>query len=183
MRASVAARPAALASRALFSTSVRRLNAEDPAKKPAHSHTHGGKPCSGHSHAPQNGAEPLKMDHPMLLLSFTCKKCDTRSSHMMSKQAYNHGSILVQCPGCKVRHLIADHLGIFSDNKITIEDIMNAQGQTISNREGDLVWEHIPEGLRELVKSRVNPRNEQEEQDKQSSASASDEDADVLKLK
>lgn len=60
---------------------------------------------------------------------------------------------------------------------------MNAQGQTISNREGDLVWEHIPEGLRELVKSRVNPRNEQEEQDKQSSASASDEDADVLKLK
>lgn len=145
-----------------FSTSAASLH--------EHKHTHGGQPCGGHSHSHNSvaagGAEatqtaangtdaPVKMDHPMLLLAFTCKKCETRSTHLMSKQAYHHGTIMVQCPHCKVRHLMADHLKIFSDNKITIQDIMHAQGQAVSKEPTDLVWEEVPESLRELIKERV----------------------------
>lgn len=54
----------------------------------------------------------IKIDKPSLLLAFTCKKCGTRSSHIISKQAYLTGSVLVECPSCKNRHLIADHLNV-----------------------------------------------------------------------
>lgn len=53
-----------------------------------------------------------KVDKPQYQLTFTCKKCDTRSSHALSKQAYHKGTVLIQCPGCKNRHLIADHLKV-----------------------------------------------------------------------
>lgn len=49
---------------------------------------------------------------PSYEMTFTCKACSTRSSHRMSKQGYHHGTILITCPGCKNRHLIADHLKV-----------------------------------------------------------------------
>lgn len=49
---------------------------------------------------------------PSYDMTFTCKKCDTRSTHRVSKQGYHHGTILITCPGCKNRHLIADHLKV-----------------------------------------------------------------------
>ncbi|AOW06625.1 YALI0F03949p [Yarrowia lipolytica CLIB122] len=94
-------------------------------------------------------AEPAGEVTPMYQISFTCKRCDTPSSHKMSHQAYHGGTVLVQCPGCKNRHLIADHLKIFSDEPVTIEDIMAKNGEkvTIKQREfrfnqdgGDLEW-------------------------------------------
>ena len=87
----------------------------------------------------------------MLMLAFTCKKCDTRSSHSISKQAYTGGTVMVTCPGCHNRHLIADHLKIFNDEHITIEDIMKAQGETVSQTTEDLVFEDIPESLKSLI--------------------------------
>lgn len=30
----------------------------------------------------------IKVDDPQLMIAFTCKKCDTRSSHTFSKQSY-----------------------------------------------------------------------------------------------
>lgn len=119
-----------------------------------HTHTHNGTPCSGHSHSHSHGTpdrDTLKIDKPMLMLAFTCKKCDTRSSHVMSKQAYSHGTILVKCPGCQSRHLIADHLKIFSDHRIKLEDIMKAQGESVSTDTSDLVFEDIPESLKKLI--------------------------------
>ena len=43
-------------------------------------------------------------------LTFTCKPCGHRSTHVVSKQAYHYGTTLVRCPGCKDRHVISDHL-------------------------------------------------------------------------
>ncbi|KAI4736171.1 zf-DNL-domain-containing protein [Aureobasidium sp. EXF-12298] len=68
---------------------------------------------------------------PSYEMTFTCKPCSTRSSHRMSKQGYHHGTILITCPGCKNRHLIADHLKIFSDKSITLEDILAEKGQLL----------------------------------------------------
>lgn len=93
----------------------------------------------------------MKVDKPMLMIAFTCKKCNTRSSHTMSKQAYTKGTVLIKCPGCDNRHLIADHLKIFNDNHITIEDIMKAEGESVSLTTDDLAFEDIPDSLKNVI--------------------------------
>lgn len=145
-----------------FTSAKVIYNADDKANG-GHSHSHNGVQCSGHSHdhshnhghshshSVASGRNTVKIDKPMLMLAFTCKKCDTRSSHVMSKQAYQHGTILVKCPGCQSRHLVADHLKIFSDNRIKLEDIMKAQGESIKTDTSDLIFEDIPESLKKLI--------------------------------
>lgn len=102
----------------------------------------------------------IEQDKPRYSLTFTCKKCTTRSSHEISKQAYHNGTVLIQCPGCKNRHLIADHLKIFSDQRITLEDILESKGDVLSkgsinqqDLEGtqDLEWEEVPKAIAEKM--------------------------------
>ncbi|KIY70132.1 zf-DNL-domain-containing protein [Cylindrobasidium torrendii FP15055 ss-10] len=74
---------------------------------------------------------------PKYSLTFTCTVCKTRSSHTCSKQAYSSGIVLIECPGCKNRHLIADHLGWFKDSteggkNRTIEDLLAAKGESVT---------------------------------------------------
>ncbi|GKT98753.1 unnamed protein product [Fusarium langsethiae] len=64
-------------------------------------------------------------------LSFTCVPCGHRSHHNVSKQGYHFGSTLITCPGCRNRHVISDHLNIFGDKKITIEQLMEKKGQLV----------------------------------------------------
>jgi mitochondrial protein import protein ZIM17 len=71
--------------------------------------------------------QPLQDLQPAYQLTFTCKPCKTRSAHRVTKQGYHHGTTLITCPGCKSRHLISDHLKIFSDHRITLEDILEKQ--------------------------------------------------------
>lgn len=75
-----------------------------------------------------------KIDAKMLI-GFTCKVCENRSNHTMSKHSYTKGTVIIQCPGCKKRHLIADHLNWFDSDhrhgKRTIEEILEARGETI----------------------------------------------------
>ncbi|CUM64210.1 uncharacterized protein PRCAT00001804001 [Priceomyces carsonii] len=92
-----------------------------------------------------------KIDDPQLMIAFTCKKCNTRSSHTFSKQAYQKGTVAIQCPGCKNRHLIADNLNIFKDKKVNLEDILRAKGESISKDANDLVFEDIPDSLKKTI--------------------------------
>ncbi|KAH6660644.1 DNL zinc finger-domain-containing protein, partial [Truncatella angustata] len=62
---------------------------------------------------------------------FTCVPCGTRSSHTISKQGYHKGSVLITCSSCRNRHIISDHLNIFGDRKLTIEDLMKEKGQLV----------------------------------------------------
>jgi hypothetical protein len=97
--------------------------------------------------------EPEKPHTHQMLIGFTCKVCQERSHHTMSKHSYTKGVVLIQCPGCKNRHLIADNLGWFRDNKTTVEDLVKEKGEAIRKiivdeqgveRLGDLM-EWLPE--------------------------------------
>lgn len=111
--------------------------------------------CGNVNTKPRNtssGGTPVgKVEQPKLMIAFTCKKCDKRSSHTMSRQAYTGGTVLITCPHCKNRHLIADHLKIFSDSKITIQDILKSKGESVSQNLDDLVFEDIPEELKKTM--------------------------------
>ncbi|KAI7947370.1 hypothetical protein MJO28_009278, partial [Puccinia striiformis f. sp. tritici] len=72
----------------------------------------------------------------------TQTECGHLNTHEFSSQAFNHGIVLVQCPSCSNRHLIADHLQWFTSNKTsddpnfkqdhkTIIDLMRAKGEIV----------------------------------------------------
>lgn len=87
-----------------------------------------------------------KPPQPSYELTFTCVPCNTRSRHTVSKQGYHHGSVLIACPGCKNRHVISDHLKIFGDKALTVEDILKSKGELVKKgtlgEDGDLeFWE------------------------------------------
>ncbi|OQO11616.1 hypothetical protein B0A48_03343 [Cryoendolithus antarcticus] len=87
---------------------------------------------SDEARAASDAIAARKAEEPAYQMTFTCKECQERSSHRITKQAYHHGTVLVTCPGCKNRHLIADHMKIFSDKKVTLEDIMREKGEYIT---------------------------------------------------
>lgn len=75
------------------------------------------------------------------LFQYTCTVCDHVSDPLkISKQGYHKGVVIVQCQGCKNRHLIADNLGWFSESgkveQINIETIMKEKKEKFQ-REGD----------------------------------------------
>ncbi|KAF7136793.1 hypothetical protein CNMCM5793_006315 [Aspergillus hiratsukae] len=81
---------------------------------------------------------------PAYQITFTCKPCGHRSSHRMSKHGYHRGTVLIRCPSCLNRHVIADHLNIFMDKKGTLEDILQREGKRLTRGyvDGDMeFWE------------------------------------------
>lgn len=44
-------------------------------------------------------------------IQYTCKVCDTRNSHSVSRIAYRNGVVIAMCKGCQSKHLLADNLG------------------------------------------------------------------------
>lgn len=85
---------------------------------------------------PESEAEkvPPKPQEPAYQLTFTCKPCQHRSAHMVTKHGYHKGTVLIKCPSCENRHVISDHLKIFMDEKSTLEDILRRKAGT----DGDL---------------------------------------------
>lgn len=72
--------------------------------------------------------------------------CGGRSAHNVSKQGYHHGSVLITCPSCRNRHVISDHLDIFGNRDLTVEDLMREKGRLVKRgtlgEDGDVeFWE------------------------------------------
>lgn len=69
---------------------------------------------------------------PQLMLAvYTCKVCETRSARRISKSAYEKGSVLLCCPGCKKLHVLSDHLGYFDDATVDAAKILEERGETV----------------------------------------------------
>eukprot|EP00808_Paulinella_micropora_P014100 g19831.t1 len=62
-------------------------------------------------------------------ITFTCtaKGCNMRNTKTFSHAAYYQGVVIITCDGCKAKHLIADNLGIFGEEK-NIEEILQSKG-------------------------------------------------------
>ncbi|GAA5895300.1 Zim17p [Sporobolomyces salmoneus] len=89
---------------------------------------------------------PIPEDPQQTQIGAPAKPCGHRSSHEFSKRSYDKGVVIVQCPECSNRHLIADHLQWFSqtpspqhptgqpigkETPRTIEDIMREKGEQV----------------------------------------------------
>jgi mitochondrial protein import protein ZIM17 len=57
--------------------------------------------------------------------------------------------VLIKCPGCSNRHLIADHLKVFSDTRVTLQDILKGEkisrGRVVTGFDGQEDVELWPE--------------------------------------
>ena len=89
------------------------------------------KPGWQPSEEPASEGERPEAQTAYYQLSFTCVPCSHRSHHNISKQGYHTGSILITCPSCRNRHIISDHLNIFGDRKVTVEDLMREKGNLV----------------------------------------------------
>ncbi|GET89174.1 hypothetical protein, conserved [Leishmania tarentolae] len=75
-----------------------------------------------------------------MVAAFTCRPCDYRMVKRFSKHAYTKGIVIVECPNCRAKHLLADNLGWMEDTATNIEDILKAKGERvvrIGGTEGD----------------------------------------------
>jgi protein import protein ZIM17 len=78
-----------------------------------------------------------------LAIVYTCTVCDTRAAKQFTEQAYRHGVVIVTCPGCGNRHLIADNLEFFGneDKGWNIEKGMLELGENVKVVNDDNVLE------------------------------------------
>ena len=125
----------------LFTSNLRRLNAQPPRPLPLIHNRH----QSSTTVPPPSSVLGTPTQKPSAYeLTFTCKPCLHRSTHKISTQGYHHGTVLITCPDCKARHVISDHLKIFADKSFTIEDLMRQKGHIVrrGSLEGDVeIWD------------------------------------------
>ncbi|KAI0425433.1 DNL zinc finger-domain-containing protein [Xylaria sp. FL1042] len=109
---------------------------------------------SSSSPSSADATTPRKQLEPHYQLTFTCVPCAARSTHVVSKQGYHRGSVLISCPSCRNRHIISDNLNIFGDRKITVEDLLRERGQLVKRgtlgEDGDIeFWDDDAPGAGE----------------------------------
>ncbi|KAL2137021.1 hypothetical protein VTI74DRAFT_10497 [Chaetomium olivicolor] len=110
--------------------------------------------CESKPQPPAQKKPPNIRQQPHYELTFTCRPCGERSRHRVSKQGYHYGSVLIACPGCRNRHVISDHLRIFGDTAMTVEDLLKERGElvkrgTLGEDEDIEFWEDGTTSVRE----------------------------------
>jgi protein import protein ZIM17 len=99
---------------------------------------------SGKPYAPPISIPGAQKGGKKLAIIFTCTVCDTRAAKQFTENAYLNGVVIVTCPGCQNKHLIADNLGFFEDQEEggwNIEKAMAKMGQPVKLVNNDNVLE------------------------------------------
>lgn len=93
---------------------------------------------------------PVAKVERRLLMSFRCKPCGGNVTKTISRHSYENGVVLIQCPHCMNRHLIADNLNWFGDKKQNVETILKEKGEEVRhlNSADPNSW---PEGVLEFL--------------------------------
>lgn len=110
----------ATSSNEAFQNNASTQNAESASASEVSSPFYAVKPKDESSFSSPEGSHdtsfrPERKDHSKHYnLTFTCKPCNHRSTHDISKQGYHNGTVLITCPNCKNRHVISDHLKVRS---------------------------------------------------------------------
>ncbi|KAK4098842.1 zf-DNL-domain-containing protein [Parathielavia hyrcaniae] len=138
-----------------ISPTITTASSETPTANPTSSAADPTQPNQRTSTNNSNNNNPANvLQQPHYELTFTCRPCGTRSRHRVSKQGYHHGTVLIACPSCRNRHVIADHLRVFGDKATTVEDLLRARGEQVKRgtlaAEGDVeFWEDGTTTVRE----------------------------------
>ncbi|GAB1310764.1 Mitochondrial protein import protein ZIM17 [Madurella fahalii] len=115
-------------------TTTTTSSSTNPSEQQQPSPTHQTPSSSSPPSSSAGGSDAKKPNvrqQPHYELTFTCRPCGHRSRHAVSKQGYHHGSVLIACPGCRNRHVISDHLRIFGDKAMTVEDLLRERGELV----------------------------------------------------
>src|SRR6056300_1052487 len=70
-----------------------------------------------------------------LYMLFTCGQCETRAVRGFSRQAYENGVVIVTCPGCQSKHVVADRMGWFGEPG-SVEDFIAQKGEEKAQGDG-----------------------------------------------
>jgi hypothetical protein len=104
-----------------------------------------------------------------LAIVFTCTVCDTRAAKQFTENAYQNGVVVVTCPGCGNKHLIADNLGYFKEDEDAgggwnIETAMAKLGQNVNMVTNDNVMELSLEDIygEEAIQNALGSHGEEE---------------------
>jgi DNL zinc finger len=94
-------------------------------------------------------AGQINFERKELVMLFTCaasidgtEQCGTRAVKAFSKQAYETGVVIAECPACHNKHLIADHLGWFEGERGTVETFAKERGYSFVQKNG--IYELLP---------------------------------------
>ena len=96
-------------------------------------------------------SKPIGKLDARIFMSFRCKPCQGQVSKTLSRHSYEKGVVLIECPHCAVRHLIADNLNWFGDSKQNIETIVAAEGQKVKRTLDPAHAEAWPDGVKEIL--------------------------------
>lgn len=100
------------------------------------------------------------------------------SYRSMSRRAYTSGVVIMECGGCKGRHLIADHYGWFGTGK-TIEEIARLHGDTVTRIDADgsvsLLTKEDSEQFARAFESRQRPASSRSSRSSGTSPRTSDD--------
>ena len=86
-----------------------------------------GVSASASSHA----SAPAPAPPALMVVMYTCRVCETRSARRVSRAAYERGSVLLRCPGCRGLHVLADHLGYFDDAAVDAAALLERRGERV----------------------------------------------------
>lgn len=95
-----------------------------------------------------SGSSSSESSERKMAIIYTCKKCSTRSMKTFNRSSYERGLVLVTCPGCLSKHLIADHLGWFGDKGFQVEQLGKERGGENNGEGGEGSGEGISKAER-----------------------------------